>query len=306
MPSSIVHRYIGLDTLNKLDKKPYEIINKRVNNYILYCQCTDVLYFYRIIGFGGKRIQNLGHQFHWHSVFKSFNYLLDLNKENKDPELFTFIAGFITHYKADSTMHPFINYQAQDDDKIKMYDKHFMIETYLDNYYLQKRENVDYRKYKMYKLIFHHTKEQVIIDSVEGLYKNVFNAEGVGKCYYKGVSSMKRVFKYIRYDPWKIKKQLLKLIDLNHFHVRRTRYLSYNFPLDNNDKILNLSHREWHNNRDASIKSSKSFDDLWEDVVNMSYPIINELYKYVFENKKVNLRKLIGNISLSSGLPLDD
>ena len=55
-----------------------------------------------------------------------------------------------------------------------------------------------------------------------------------------------------------------------------------------------------------SIKSSKSFDDLWEDVVNASYPIINELYKYVFEDKKVDLYKLIGNVSLSSGLPLDD
>ena len=306
MPSSVVHRYIGLDTLNKLDKKPYELINSRLGNYVLYCQCTDVLYFYRIIGFGGARIQNLGHQFHWHSVFKSFDYLLKLNKENKDPELFTFIAGFITHYKADSIMHPFINYRAQNDDKIKMYDNHFMIETYLDNYYLQKRENVDYRKYRIYKLIFNYTKEDIIKEAVEGLYKNVFNAEGVGKCYYKGVSSMKRVFKYIRLDRFKIKKQLLKLIDLNKFHVRRTRYLSYNFPLDNNDYILNLSHREWHNNRDASLKSSKSFDDLWEDVVNSSYPIINELYKYVFEDKKVDLRKLIGNVSLSSGLPLDD
>lgn len=305
MPSSIVHRYIGLDILDKLDKKPKDIINNHLNNYILYCQCTDVLYFYHIMGFGGKRIQNLGHQFHWGNVFNSFNYLINLNKENKDPELFTFIAGFLTHYKADSTMHPFINFQAQDDDKIKMYDKHFIVETYLDNYYLQKREKVDYRKYKMYKLVFNYTKEDIIIDAVEGLYKNVFNAEGVGKCYYKGVSSMKRVFKYIRYDPWKIKKQLLKLVDLNPFHVRRTRYLSYNFPLDNNDTILNLSHKEWHNNRDASIKSNKSFDDLWKDVVNNSIPIINEVYKYVFEDKKVDLYKLIGNISLSSGLPLD-
>ena len=306
MPSSIVHRYIGLDTLNKLDKKPYDLINSRLGNYILYCQCTDVLYFYHIMGFGGKRIQNLGHQFHWHSVFKSFDYLLKLNKENKDPELFTFIAGFITHYKADSICHPYINYLSMDDNKIKMYDNHFMVETYLDNYYLQKRENVDYRKYKMYKLVFNYTKEDIIKEVVEGLYKEVFKAEGVGKCYYKGVSSMKRVFKYIRYDPFKIKKQLLKLVDLNHLNVRRTRYLSYNFPLDNNDKILNLSHNEWYNNRDQSIRSSKSFDDLWGDVVNASYPIINELYKYIYENKKVDLRKLIGNVSLSSGLPLDD
>ncbi len=35
MPSSIVHRYIGLDTLNKLDKKPYDLINNHLNNYIL-------------------------------------------------------------------------------------------------------------------------------------------------------------------------------------------------------------------------------------------------------------------------------
>ena len=36
MPSSVVHRYIGLDTLNKLDKKPYELINSRLGNYVLY------------------------------------------------------------------------------------------------------------------------------------------------------------------------------------------------------------------------------------------------------------------------------
>ena len=306
MPSSIVHRYIGLDTLNKLDKKPYDIIHNRLGNYILYCQCTDVLYFYRIIGIGGARIQNLGHQFHWHSVFKSFDYLIKLNKENKDPELFAFIAGFITHYKADSTCHPYINYRSQDNDKVKMYDNHFMIETYLDNYYLQKRENVDYRKYRMYKLIFNYTKEDIIKEAVEGLYKNVFNAEGVGKSYYKSAASMRRVFKYIRLDRFKIKKQLMKFIDLNPFHVRRTRYLSYNFPLDNDEYILNLSHKEWHNNRDNSIKSNKSFDELLEDVVNKSSTIINELYKYIYEDKKVDLYKLIGNVSLSSGLPLDD
>ena len=54
------------------------------------------------------------------------------------------------------------------------------------------------------------------------------------------------------------------------------------------------------------MKSNKSFDELWEDVVNKSVPIINEIYKYIFEDKKVDLYKLIGNVSLSSGLPLDD
>ena len=304
MPSSIVHRYIGLDTLERLDKKPSSIINERINNYILYCQCTDVLYFYRIIGFGGKRIQSLGHHFHWRNVYKSFEYLINLNRDNKDPELFTLIAGFVTHYQADSTCHPFVNFLAKDDRKIKMYDNHFMVETYLDSYYLEKREKVNHCKYPMYKLVFNYTKEKIITDTIENLYRDIFDAPGVGKCYYKGARTMKRVFRYIRLDRFKIKKQLLKLIDLNHFNVRRTRYLSYNFPLDNNDKILNLSHKEWHNILDPSIKSNKSFDELWEDVVTEATRIINELYKYIYEDKNIDLHTLIKNISLSNGLPL--
>ncbi len=306
MPSSIVHRYIGLDTLDKLNKKPKDIINNSLGNYILYCQCTDVLYFYHIIGFNGHRIQYAGHLFHWRKVFKSFNYLINLNKENKNKELFTFIAGFITHYKADSIMHPFINYKAFNEDKIKHQDNHFMIETYLDNYYLKKRENVDYRKFKHYKLVFNYTKEDIITDVVEGLYTNIFNEKGIGKCYYKGAASMKRVFKYIRLDRFKIKKQIYKLIDLNHFKCRRTRYLSYNFPLDRDEFMINSSHQEWYNIKDTSIKSTKSFDDLWIDVVKESTSIINELYKYIFEDKELDLYKLIGNNSLSNGLPLKD
>jgi len=304
MPSSIVHRYIGLDILDKLDNKPKDIINDHIGNYIIYCQCTDVLYFYRIIGFGGKRIQTLGHMFHWRNVYKSFEYLINLNKKNKDLELFTLIAGFITHYKADSICHPYINFKSYNKNKVKLRDKHFMIETYLDNYYLKERENVDYRKYKHYKLIFNYTKEDIIKEAIEGLYQNVFNEKGVGKCYYKGISSMKHVFRFLRLDRYKIKKQLYKLIDLNPFPLRRTRYLSYNFPLDNNDYILNNNHEEWYYPGDHSIKSNNSFDELWAKVIKESIPIINEVYKYIFEDKDVDLYKLIGNYSLSNGLPL--
>jgi hypothetical protein len=306
MPSSVVHRYIGLDTLDKLNKKPMNIINERRNNYVLYCQCTDVFYFYRIMGLFSNKVQYNGHLFHWRKVFKSFEYLINLNKENKDYELFTFIAGFITHYKADSIMHPYINYKSFNNDKVKHQDNHFMIETYLDNYYLNKREKVDYRKYQTYKLIFNYTKEDIIKEAIEGMYKTVFNEKGMGNKYYKGASSMKHVFRFIRLDRFRIKKQLYKLIDLNPFKIRRTRYLSYNFPLDRDEFMINSNHQEWYNIKDTSIKSTKSFDDLWKDVVSESTIIINELYKYIFEDKDIDLLKLVGNYSLSNGLPLKD
>ncbi len=305
MPSSIVHRYIGLDTLDKLHKKPKDIIKERLNNYTLYCQCTAVLYFYRIIGFGGKRIQDAGHMFHWRKVFKSFEFLVNKNKENKDKELFTLIAGFITHYKADSYCHPFINYRAYNKNRIKHQDNHFMIETYLDNYYLNKREKENYRKYKTYKFLSNYTKEKIIEDTIEELYQKIFNEKGVGKCYYKGTASMIHVFKYMRLDRTGIKKSLYRLLDINPFNIRRTRYLSYNFPLDRDSFMINSSHQEWYNIKDNTIKSTKSFDDLWMDAINDSAKIINELYKYIFEDKDMDLYQLIGNYSLSTGLSLD-
>ena len=70
--------------------------------------------------------------------------------------------------------------------------------------------------------------------------------------------------------------------------------------------MINSNHQEWYNIKDTSIKSNKSFDDLWKDVIDESSIIINELYKYIFEDKKVDLLKLIGNYSLSNGLPLKD
>ena len=110
MPSTITHAYIGLDTLKKLNDKPKEIINNRIDNYKVYCQNMDVSYFYHILLLFNNNVMDLGHRFHREKVFDSFNLLINDNKKNKDLELFTFISGLLTHYIADSTIHPYINY----------------------------------------------------------------------------------------------------------------------------------------------------------------------------------------------------
>ena len=49
----------------------------------------------------------------------------------------SFFSGLITHYQADSIMHPYINYLSHNKKRIKEIDKHFEIETYIDNYYMK-------------------------------------------------------------------------------------------------------------------------------------------------------------------------
>lgn len=306
MPSTITHGYIGIDTIKKIDKKPKKLLEKNINNFKIYCQGTDILYFYHIFLLKSNKIQKLGHYFHSHKVFKSFKYLIYLNKQNQNEELFTYISGLITHYKADSIMHPYINYLSQSKTKLLHQDKHFEIETYLDNYFVNKKEQTNQKTYKHYELIFNYKKNQIIIDSLNKLFKDLFNEDNLGNIYYKALKEMHFVFKYIRHDKTGIKRKIYQLIDYNPFKVRKTKYLSYHFDLTNDKYYLNLEKRVWYNTKKKSLKSNKSFLELYDDVTNEASKIINELYLYIFEDKKVDLQKLIGNNSYSSGLKVDD
>lgn len=294
MPSTITHTYIGLDTLKKVNTKPKSIINNHLNNYKVYCQSMDVLYFYHIFLLKENKVQKLAHSFHNQNVLNTFKMLINDNKLNKNDELFTFISGLITHYQADSIMHPYINYLSHNKKRIKEIDKHFEIETYIDNYYM-KENNV-----KKYTIIY--TKNTIIEDELNKVFNKLYNFKDMGKYYYKALKEMSFVYKYIRYDKYGIKRKMYSFIDFNPFNIRRCKYLSYHFNLNNNDYYLNLSHKTWFNYRNKKNTSSKSFLELYDEVIDKASFIINELYSYIYENKKVDLDQLIKNISYSSGL----
>lgn len=304
MPSTITHTYIGIKTINKLNDRPKKIINNHLNNYKVYCQNMDILYFYHILLLRNNNIQELGHKFHKENVFKSFELLINDNKKNQDNELFTFISGLITHYIADSTMHPYIDYLAHNVNKKLHIDKHFEIETYIDNYIIDKYINKDYQKYNNSQYVFNYTEEKIIKEELNKLFKTLWNYDNIGHKYYRALKEMHFVFRYLRHDSYGIKKILYKTLDLNPFPIRKCQYLSYHFNLNNNDYYLNLDHKKWFNYMKSDNISTKSFIDLMDDVISKSAFIINELYNYIYQNKKVNLKELIGNNSYSTGLPI--
>ena len=303
MPSTITHAYIGLDTLKKLSKKPKELISNHLNNYKIYCQNMDILYFYHILLLKKNKIQSLGHRFHNEDILHSFKILIDDNKKNKNPELFTFIAGLITHYQADATMHPFIDYQKNYNPLFKR-DGHFILETYLDNYYIREKVTNNYPTFDNSKIIFNYKKEDIIEKEITKIFKEIWNFDNMGKYYYRALKEMHFVFHYLRYDKYQIKKFFYKIIDLIPVHHRKTEYLSYHFYLNHDVEMLNLNHQEWFNINDNKKTSYKSFLELYEDVCNQSSIIINELYEYIFNDKQVNIEKLVGNNSYSDGLPI--
>ncbi len=296
MPSTITHAFIGLDTIDKLNNKPKKIITDRINNYKVYCQNTDVLYFYHIFLLKHNLVQNIGHEFHHKHVFDSFNLLIEDNKINKDLELFTLIAGFITHYQADAIMHPYVNSMIYD--KWEEKNIHFEIETYIDNYFVNTRLNSNHKKYNNTDFVFNYTEEEIIKKELNKLFMTYFSYPCMGEKYYQALKEMKFAYNHCRYDKYGIKRMLYQIIDFNPFDIQRTKYLSYHFDLKDNDYYLNLNHKEWKNNDEIS---TKSFLDLYDDVLNNASIIINELYEYIFENKKVDTKKLVKNLDYGTG-----
>lgn len=303
MPSTITHTFISLDTLDKIKDKPKKIIQNNIEDYKTFAQGMDILYFYHILFLKENKVQTLGHKFHHYKTNEIFKYIILENKKNKSDIIFTFLSGLITHYVADSTIHPYVNFLSQSKTRLKHKDKHFKIETFLDNYMINKKVGY-YRNFKNYKLQFNNKKNNEIINLINNIYQEFFNYKNMGYKYYKGQKEMRLVFKYLRYDKTELKRKIYQLIDKNPFKVRRTTYLSYNFKLDNFDYYLNTSNKKWYNIKDQKITSNKSFEELYEIVTKKASNIINNLYDYIYNDKKIDLDKLLENKSYSTGLVL--
>ena len=314
MPSSITHAYIAKDIYERLNSKVKKKITRNyLNDYKTYSQGMDVLYFKHIffpITKKGIKVRKFASYTHNYKTNEFLISLANMAKESKNVYEFLFLIGLSTHYIADSTIHPYINYLATKKAKghLTKRDCHFIIETYIDNYLVYKREKCDYRDYKAYQFCFNvlNKERNDVKELLNKVCKDVFDEDNIGNSYFESLDTMRKFFKVMRYDKYRIKRYIYNVLNVvTRLVFRDIRYLSYNFDLNNDKEFLNLSHHSWYNIDNKSLKSKESFLDLYEEVIKEATTLIEKLYLYVYEDKKLDLEKLFGNKSYSNGLPLE-
>lgn len=315
MPATITHAYFGEDIYNKLPKD----IKIKIKDYktclMMFSQSMDSLMFYNILSpLKGKDIRDLAGVFHNSKTNIFFDNLIDFIKDNKlynDPQTLVFLYGLIAHYSLDSTIHPFVffktgNFNKKDPNTYKYNGLHNYMETYIDNYMLKKR-NVNINTFKIQDFCF-DTKpfSKELISTINYSFKNTFNIDNMSKKYYKSLNQMKNFLVLFRFDNYGIKKIGYKTIDF--FTPKKIfRFNSLSYRLDNFDNynFLNDNHMTWTYPVDNNLKSTKNFDQLYNEALNNCLNIIKEINLYFFENKKINIDGLFKNKSYITGIDCD-
>ena len=214
MPSTITHAYFGKDLYNKLPKKiKIKFLNEE-KKLMMFSQSMDALMFYNIYSLApGKKIRNISKTSHNEKTNEFFTNLITYMKDNKyynEPSSLVFLYGLISHFCLDSTTHPFIFYKTgnfiKKDEKTHKYNGyHAYMETYIDNYYLIKRNNT---KFKLNEFCFDLDNfSDELNNCINYSFEKTYGIKNMSKKYYKSLVQMKNFINLFRIDKYGIKKQ---------------------------------------------------------------------------------------------------
>ena len=314
MAGTITHAYFSLDLYDKLSIRSKELLIDRKEDLKVFSQNTDVLFFYNIANLKkGKKMREFGYYTQKAKTYEFFSTLINYIKYNNhqyNPQVIAYLYGMLSHYVLDSTLHPFIIYKTgyykkEDKTTYKYNMLHEEVESYIDNYMVSIREKIKPKKFKCHKFCFNiNYLDKDLIEVMDFTYKEVFGIDNFHKYYLTSIKQMKAFYKTFRYDPIGIKKVFYNVVDLIcPRSFLRKRPLSYN--MKSKKQFLNLDHNTWYNPTDKRTKSSESFIELYTKALAKTTDMISEINQFFYYDKKINLTKVIGNLSYVHGKSLD-
>jgi hypothetical protein len=125
MPAHYTHYYIAREALQSLPQKKLEELQPYLPVYFFGAQGADFCFFYQA---AKLRKKNLGSYLHRTGGYTAFEVLKTLSVY--DPILRAYTLGYVTHYAADVTFHPFVYSVAKNP------LEHSRLENALDRHFL--------------------------------------------------------------------------------------------------------------------------------------------------------------------------
>jgi len=315
MPSVIVHSYFIKDVYDKLPLDRKVFLKNETKKFDFFSHSIEPLkYYYSINNKKNKKIRSFYNFFHNNKIndflITMINYI-KYNYYKDDPEIMAMLYSLVSHYVIDSKINPYIFYKSgifnkQDPNTYKYNSKIFEIENAIDKYLIKVKEKTLPYKYKHYKEIFtkpHLTKNT--IEVIDFSFKETFSINKFSKTWISSSKKIKKFYKIFRYDPMGIKCLIYKIFDkISSKKTLKISYFSYKTKNKNSD-YLNKNNTKWNYPTSKRKKSKKSFIELYTESISDTIKIIEEIDQYIYQNKKINLKKLLKNISYTTGIEIN-
>lgn len=140
MPSAYSHFIMARQSLLSLPPRIQDKITPYLSLYYFGAQGADFCFFYK---FMRRKKLNLGSHLHRVGVYTAFQCMQRFSAQS--PAIFAYSAGYLTHYAADSILHPYVCAVAK-----KSHLTHTRLESALDYQYGKLHgpaAREDYRRY---------------------------------------------------------------------------------------------------------------------------------------------------------------
>ena len=233
MPSSITHQLIAEEVKNALPPNAKSAIERFPDEYFLGCQGPDVFFFYRI---GDRSEYNLGKFMHRFRVYDVFSLFLDVLRgkegaprltEEEHAQALAYVLGYITHYAADTSFHPFV-YNYLEEFRCQKRE-HQQMENDWDVWFLREKKGREAEKFGFAfspkKIIAHGTAARLYGYLGEGLER-----EEVTKARFdRGVKNFVRYLNFFHGKCYSAQRGWERTESF--FHAKR--YLSRLYPREN-------------------------------------------------------------------------
>jgi len=231
------------------------------------------------------------------------NYIALMRETGVTDEAKLFLYGYLIHHFLDAKLHPLIIYETGDLRRDKNAQAlHLLVENMIDAYML-KKDGIDPRTFVMQGIV--PSKRALTAQTrelIRGSFQSTYGLESFDVIFADYNNMSRKFYKTLRYDPKGIKKALFRPLDYALFGLFKPSILPFRFDGTECLGYLNLDKKEWTHPIDASIVSSKSFDELYEEAISEMAQMIALLDEAINENApNERLKSIVPDVSSIHG-----
>ena len=281
MPNYRTHSIHGENVLPQMNAK----VKINIEALKSYCMGPDAM-----IATSYETFKNQ----HEHQTRDFFVTLLKMIKEKKlyeNEEVMAYLYGQIDHFTLDTITHPLIYYMTEGVPKKYVWDQHGLVENWIDNYVISKFGTND-------EIYYHHLsiKEKELAKMIDELYEQIYFVKDISKKYSLGLFLTNTLDVLGRRNKALIWPLVAKIGKLGP--------VAYSKDYECVLPYLNLENNVWLN-PETGEELTDSFNDLWYKSQEVSLETIDDVNRYIYQDKSLTNPLILNDISYNTGLPCE-